>query len=597
MEKILFLISEESKNFNLSLDKIEELLHNGCNVTVISLSALTSIELKKRKIEYKTPSYYSDDFNHCELDRISLEFAQNWYKPFEEDITYRGINLGEMLEYDFYFLFVDVLRGFRIVERILSSECPNIIYIPNDLSLNDPNFVCYETLPMILQKFPYQKPVKIISLNEISSNIQNKSIQKYFSFEFRDKLLYFYMRSVNFYLTHVLYYFKPQIVFFWNVYAYRNISQNLKLKGYHPARVFPLKIYNKYTEKKINEINNICIRLKHTNFSEVKLDYNGYNISFFLEDYFEKVFKKFGDLIQYIEWAKQITHKFSQCMIVAMEDITPINRAVIRFFKINDMNSLVIQHGLVSKDMAGFGAMPIEATVQAVWGENSLKWHYKRGNKSQVITGNPGFDPILTYKTKFNREKVFRNLGLDLTKKIILITTERFAGITSDYTTDDEEEIIRSTLKSLKNFDEVQKIVKLHPGHQEKYARIIRNIAIEEDIDLMIFSDFLWDLILVCDVLITFASTTGLEAMLFGKAVVAVGDKEEVDSYVKDIAAVGVSDYNELAPTIKSIISGKLKEESLHSIDHLIYQNCFLNDGKSSERVANLIISLINNQD
>lgn len=589
--KILFFISDESDNFKDSIIEIKKLIKKGCDLTVISLSILTSINLKKHEIEYKTPKYYSDEFNPAKLDKTALKFAQNWYNYFKNEIIYKDISLGEMLEYDFFFLFVDALRNFEIAKKMLSSEHPDIIYLPQNMKLNDPNFLCYETLPKIIPYLANNKIIKVISPNNTKYVFDKNSfsLSKIRDYLFNN-IFYFYTKIVNLYQMYFLCHMHHKVVLFWNVYAFKEISRNINNKGYHSTRIYPSKVNNKFSKNKIEKIKDLNIKLKKKGYSDIKLYYNDFNIALILRYRFEEAFIKFQELVQFLEWSEQIECKFQQSMIVSMEDITPVKRSVIKWFKINKIPSLIIQHGFVSKDMAGFGAMPIEANKQAVWGDNSYEWHLKRRKKSQVITGNPVFDQISEYKDHFKKKETFIKLGLDPTKKIILITTERFAGITSGHTIEDEEKLIRNTIRSLKDFNEEQKIIKLHPGHQEKYEKIVSNIANEEKIDLFIFKDYYWDLIMLSDVLITFASTTGVESMLFGKPTIAIGTKDEIESYTSSISAIGVYDWKELAPIIKKILDGKLKKYQLNSLESFIYKSNYLNDNKSSERIAELIL-------
>jgi len=587
--KILFLISEESDNFYKSIKIIKKLISTGCDLTVISLSVLTSMELKKCQIDYKTPNFYMNKLDFDEIDKVSLKFAKNWYKPFENEIIYDGISLGEMLEYNFYFLFVDAIRCVEIGKEIFLSEKPDSIYLPLNLKMNDPNFLCYEALPKVILSLSDQHNIQYIVPNSLNNeNILHITIP--ISNIIFNLFFNFYTKLVNYYQIYILPHLYRDVILFWNAYEYQAISGNLKILGYHTNRIYPFKVSNRFSVEKRSKINSFNIELENCNYSNINISYKGLDLAYILKNRIEEAFDEFEDLVEYLEWAKLFTRNFPQGVLISMEDVTPIKRLIVRWFRINNLPSIIIQHGLVTKDMSGFGIMPIEANKQAVWGDYSLNWHIKRGNDAQVITGNPVFDQISQYKNRSKRETIIKKLRLDMNKKIILITTERFAGITSGYTIEDEEEKIRNTIKSLKNFVHQQLIIKLHPGHQDHYKRIIFNISKEEDIDLIIFTEHYWDLIFICDVLITFTSTTGLEAMLFEKPVIIIGSEDEVDCYTSHIMSIGVTDFDELNSVIKDILYGKTFKNLFQLRDKLVYQSNYLNDGKASKRIAKLII-------
>ena len=70
--------------------------------------------------------------------------------------------------------------------------------------------------------------------------------------------------------------------------------------------------------------------------------------------------------------------------------------------------------------------------------------------------------------------------------------------------------------------------------------------------------DDLYGLLAVTDIMITYYSTAGAEALYFNKELVVV-DYNGIDSanYIKDGVARHCEDYNTLEETVKSVIDGK----------------------------------------
>lgn len=589
--KTLFLLSAESDNIEESIQKVKELKSKGNDVIVISLSPLTSFKLKNHKIKYNNPDMYFDNSCNDQLNSKALEFAKNWYKPFETEFSYKGISIGEMLEYDFYFLFVDSLRSIEMAEKILLSELPELIYLPENLKLNEPNFICYETLPLALQFLANERNiiVKIENGKKRSSMINFKS-------KINDLFLRYAFKFVNFYQNFLFnLQNKNNLILFFGVYSYEGIAKQLKDKGYITTKIYPESVKNEFTKIKTKEIKELFKKLENNEYSDINLEFKGVNLSFLLVHRFNQVFElKSSQLIELIEYAEQMIFKSSPSALITMEDVTSVKRTICRLFEIHNIPSIVIQHGITTKDMAGFGVMPVESRIQAVWGNASLKWHLKRGNNLQKITGNPSFDKIS--KLKYNKRKICDNLGLNPDEKIILITTSRFAGIESKYTIEAEEKLIRNTFKALKELKNEQIVLKLHPAYQEIYGSMILNLAHEESINIKMFKNSLWDLIAISDVFLTFTSTTGLEAIIFNKPVVIIDleYKEDMVGYGSSGAAINVYNQEDIVPSIENALyNDESSEKYAEARKKFVFDNAYLLDGKSSERVANLIIDEI----
>lgn len=585
--KTLFLISEESDNFKESIQKIKEINQTKNDIMVLSLSISTSNELKKQNIKYKTPDNYFDGSNNSELNHKALKFAKNWYKPFESKLTYNGISLGEMLELDFYFLFIDALRSIEIANKIYHSELPELIYLPENLKLNEPNFICYETLPLAMQFLANKMNVKVkIEKGKKRISINFKSKINYFVLKYTFKFINIYQNFL-FLLQN-----KKNMILFFGVYSYENITKKLWDEGYKTTKIYPISVKNRFTKQKAKEIEELYKKLENNEYLDINLEYKNVNLSFILSPRFKQVFKsKSSQLIELIGYIEQVIYKSSPSALITMEDVTPIKRTISKLFKIHNIPSIVIQHGITSNDMGGFVLMPLESNIQAIWGDNSYNWHSERGNKLQKITGNPSFDMI--YKFKFDKKKIYSKLRLNPTEKIILITTGRFAGVEAKYTIEAEERNIRSTFKALKELENYQIIVKLHPAYQEIYNAMILNLAYEEHIDIKIFKDSLWDLLAISDILITFTSTTGLEAMLFNKPVLIIDleYKEDMVGYGSSGAANIIYNEKDIIPSLENVLyNKKAAEKFANAREKFIYDSAYLLDGKSSERVANLII-------
>lgn len=149
--KTLFLVNSAFGNVDTSIPLIEKLRRGKIKVLVLALDFSATRKLRQRGIPYKTPIEYLDITNDDDSTRMAIEFAKSWYKPFGEKLTYKTISLGEMVEYDFAFLFIDALRSIEIATKIISQEAPDEMFLPQRLSLIRPSSVCYGALPPALR--------------------------------------------------------------------------------------------------------------------------------------------------------------------------------------------------------------------------------------------------------------------------------------------------------------------------------------------------------------------------------------------------------------------------------------------------------------
>lgn len=596
MEKVkaLFLISIESPTFEVLVQKINELREYPVNeIIVISLTVLTSQELQRRGIKYKTPEHFFDKSSSEKLDYKALDFAKNWYKPFEQDLYFNGVPLGEMVESEFYFYFVDVLRSIVIAQNIITDENFNLIYSFENNNLEDPYIICYETLPEVLEFFSNNN--NNISFKIIEEKQENKpklTLLRKFGFNCYVKSIDFYY---NIFLSNYLKLFKnKKFIAFYGVYSYKTLIPFLKPKNFYPLKLYPMQCSNDFTKKKINELQLLYHELRQKNF-ELGIEFNNVNLFLILERRLENTFtSKFPGLIEIVAWADNIINRVPLDMLIVMEDASPIKKTLCKFFKHNNIPSLVIQHGMVTTGILGLAVMPLVADIQAVWGERILNWHYDKGNKKQFVTGNPSFDKL--HKIKIDKEKICHKLGFDPSKKIILVTLGRFSGISAKYTVESEERLIYNTLQSLRNFSDEQIVVKLHPAYQERYSSTVLNIAKELGVEIKLFKDSLWDLFAISDILITFSSTTGLEAMLFDLPVLIVDFEynEDLVGYVSSGAAISVYNKKDLESSIETVLyDTDVREKLSNHREQFLYETTFLDDGNASKRVANLIIDFV----
>ncbi|GEM_PF-3444423 len=255
--------------------------------------------------------------------------------------------------------------------------------------------------------------------------------------------------------------------------------------------------------------------------------------------------------------------------------------------------SLIIQHGIC------FGYLEydlLKDTVFSVFGQKSKEELLEKGFKENkiVITGASIFEETSNY------------IGLPTEEDKITIMTNGFYiyGLLS------QEEYfghIDRWLKQIRQELPQKKILlKLHPEEKEyieKYQEIIKRY---DDIEVTAKAgkEFLYSTMINSSIIINFASTVALEAMILDKPVITISDLHsspilEFDLVIKRImnsgASINVSKQDNMGEKIKEVLNNlkRLKELSI-ARKKFVQESCYKLDGKASERIVQVIKERIN---
>lgn len=196
---------------------------------------------------------------------------------------------------------------------------------------------------------------------------------------------------------------------------------------------------------------------------------------------------------------------------------------------------------------------------------------------SIMVTGQPAFDKLLEFK-KIDKEELCIKLNINNKKPIISFMSQPIES---------REEVLRSIIKAMKKHSDKQLIIKLHPNEDGKIHQIILN---EMGYEALLIKDTpAPSIIEISDLVITVSSTTGLEAVVMDKDLMAINLTGEPDfiPYNDMGIGVGVYDQNKVVQAISLLfedldIKSRLKD----------YRKEFKTDGKSALRVAKLIIEM-----
>lgn len=242
-----------------------------------------------------------------------------------------------------------------------------------------------------------------------------------------------------------------------------------------------------------------------------------------------------------------------------------------------------------------------DATKVCVWSEYQKGVFRERGGipEKLVITGSPMHDLIFQKRMEnFDeiKNKVCKLLNIKENNGIILFATQPLFK-ENVCTFEEQRRVTELIIKAVSNFDEYTPIIKLHPRESlEEYTYLEKHplknrfrVVEEGDADL-------YDLIQASRIVIIQSSTVGLDAMIFGKDVIAVNMLSPKASlgYAESGAAIGVYKEEDLVPAIKNALYDEnIRKQLAEGRKKFVYEHVYKQDGKASKRVVDLVMQMI----
>jgi hypothetical protein len=201
---------------------------------------------------------------------------------------------------------------------------------------------------------------------------------------------------------------------------------------------------------------------------------------------------------------------------------------------------------------------------------------------SVIIAGHPRYDILARANEIYSREAFFLKMGLEPKKKLIFSTTD---GLPEINVSNNAYGLLRVCSEMS---DRAQLLIKPHPNNvdRELYLRANNELGAEA----IITSDLnLYEAIFASDVLVTWISTTALEAILLDRPVIVLNLTSEPDrvDYVRQKVAFGAHSEAELSCMLDKIFKGdKSLEENRKAF---VSNHVSRVDGRAASRVVDLI--------
>lgn len=337
------------------------------------------------------------------------------------------------------------------------------------------------------------------------------------------------------------------------------------------------------------------------------LEYKNVNFDL-LKDRFSHYFTTvFGIMVEYIEIAKRMIEEEKPDLILLLNEYGRFERALVIAGKLKGVPVLAVQHGLIYPTHEGYmyahNKISPEGSIKstycpipditAVYGpyhKDILTKVSEYPENSVVVTGQPRYDILCFADKVYSKENFFKKYKIPLDQKIVLWATA-FTGIS------DSENIkhLKTVFETMQIVKDATLIIKPHPGEVERYIKMITDYLNKYKIDAIMTpkNSDIYEQLFVCDLMMTSSSTTAMEAIALNKPVIVLnlsGNPDVID-YVGQGIAIGVYDEKDLKPAIENLL--KDDTELANNRERYIETYLYKIDGKASERVVNLIVTMI----
>lgn len=229
----------------------------------------------------------------------------------------------------------------------------------------------------------------------------------------------------------------------------------------------------------------------------------------------------------------------------------------------------------------------------AVFGPATREVFSTRGNHPDmfVCTGVPRYDDLFRRRGLKSRLKVAAELGLDPNRPIVVFASQRSWG---HMTPTVKSQTLMALVLAWQETDS-QLVVKLRSGQDDYLPAEILEVPGWESA-LVTTNYDLYDLLHASDLVVTAWSTVGMEAVALGKPLLIINLTGQPDHipYVTQRIAMGVYQPEDVKPALKQLLTSEVPiPEYAENRKKFIRQHLTRDDGRSAERLADLMLSMI----
>lgn len=316
----------------------------------------------------------------------------------------------------------------------------------------------------------------------------------------------------------------------------------------------------------------------------------------------------FPRAVRYIEMGKRMMKAEKPDLILLKHEYGSNERCyLVIAAKLNNIPTLAVQHGLIHPTHVGYRYAEDEISrdgsvtspycpipdITAVYGpyhKDILTKVSAYPEDSVVVTGQPRYDVLYHAEWIYSKEKFLEKYKINPKHKIVL-----WATACHGYSDEENIRYFKTVFETMQNIKGATLIIKQHPVEGERYTKMIEKYLNTYKINAIVTpkdSDT-YELLFVCDLMITKNSTTAMEAIALNKPVIILnlGGEPDVVDYVEQGVAFGVYKEEDLKPIIEKLL--KDDTDLAKNRERYIEKYLYKLDGKATERVVNLITRMI----
>lgn len=315
------------------------------------------------------------------------------------------------------------------------------------------------------------------------------------------------------------------------------------------------------------------------------------------------------DALQTTAMVENIMHKYNPKVAIMTNEQTTYGRAWIYESTKHGIPTIGIQHGVISNHPAYFNhdsanvrvvgkkidnSLPVP-DITCVWGETEAKQLRQIAGYPEnqvIVTGNTRYDVLSNAHNIYSKVEFMKKYNINPESKIILWATQCHGMPMSE-----NHQYFKEVFEACRNISGVTLIIKQHPGEGAIYTQLINKYISQYNLSIpVIVPDKMVDtteLVYFSDVIINKYSTTGHEAVAFHKPMIIMDFTESPDlaNYVKEGVGIPVYNPESLLQQIKDVLDGK--SDLIEKQDIYIKNHMYKLDGKSADRIANIISNMI----
>lgn len=610
------------------MDEILLKISNLENIKVISFDIESHEKLSELKITHEKVESFIEIDDQNLIDELVYDMSVNWYNQGEVPsiLKFDNLNLGCLIEGEIIPFFLQTMKNFMGIIKIIETECPSNIIASNFLcsltkSIDNKNKIITNSLSekknstnldrivfsFSIGRYPFSIWIPLKFALKMANFVEN-IIGKIFNFRVNSKMKFdkgtilllnlnpnpyeLLLIQLSLLDKNIVLLYEPGTAV-WNL-------KNLKIVKSSGLKIIKLEDF-------LNKKENLIILQKQeklkANFSKL---YSNDDLNTFFsirgfsfwstikDDFLTLCLKKFNDAIKRNELSKILFKKTNVRCVVSTYNPNPEEKIILNVSKDLKIPSFVLQHAyyITGKYIENF--LPIvfpplqKGIIHLLWG-NLMKKYLCKFNvvdkKDMLVSGNPRYDKYFKIKHEC------KNTGT------ILITSSFLQNYfkVSSYDTNLamlHKKIFREICEITNKIPQKKPIIKLHPAVKPAYN--VQSIVDEIDSNIPIYKTrSIIDLMKNCDVVVAMDhSTILLEAMILEKPTIifAVNSKwYDDDAIIKNGATIVVNNVDEFKITLDKILYDKKFRNELIQKGNQFVNKCLANPGTASEYLARLI--------